>query len=150
MSCDSVVTLAIDTIADADVDAVAALWERCGLTRPWNDPRADIALARRNPNARVLVGKTADALVASAMVGHDGHRGWVYYVAVDPDARGKGFGRALMDAAEDFLREAGITKLMLMVRPDNTKVQAFYETLGYDEQERVVYAKWLDGRAMTP
>jgi len=142
--------LAIATIADADIEAVVALWQRCGLTRPWNDPHADIALARRNANSTVLVGRDGDAIVASAMVGHDGHRGWVYYVAVDPDHRQKGYGRAIMDAAEDWLRLAGIAKLQLMVRPDNAKVQAFYESIGYDEQERIVYAKWLDGREPTP
>jgi len=84
------------------------------------------------------------------MVGHDGHRGWVYYVAIDPDNQGKGFGRAIMSAAEDWLRQAGIAKLQLMVRPDNKKVQAFYESLDYDEQKRIIYAKWLDGRAPTP
>jgi len=84
------------------------------------------------------------------MVGHDGHRGWVYYVAVEPDLQGKDFGRAMMAAAEDWLRRQGVTKAMLMVRPDNTNVQAFYDKLGYEVQERVVYAKWLDGREMTP
>ena len=84
------------------------------------------------------------------MVGHDGHRGWVYYVAVDPDHRGRAFGRAIMSAAEDFLRQAGIAKLQLMVRPENDGVRAFYESIGYDEQARVIYAKWLDGREMTP
>jgi ribosomal protein S18 acetylase RimI-like enzyme len=120
------------------------------LTRPWNDPAADIALARKGTNAAVLVGRDNGAIVASAMVGHDGHRGWVYYVVVDPDHRQKGFGRAVMDAAEDWLRTRGIAKLQLMVRPDNSKVQAFYESIGYDEQERIIYAKWLDGREMTP
>jgi ribosomal protein S18 acetylase RimI-like enzyme len=84
------------------------------------------------------------------LVGHDGHRGAVYYVAVDPDHRNKGFGRAILTAAEDWLRARGILKLNLMVRADNTQVQAFYETQGYDEQERSVYAKWLDGRDPTP
>jgi ribosomal protein S18 acetylase RimI-like enzyme len=84
------------------------------------------------------------------MVGHDGHRGWVYYVAVDPDRQGQDFGRAIMAAAEDWLRARDVTKVMLMVRPDNVAVQAFYDRLGYDVQERVIYAKWLDGREMTP
>ncbi len=64
--------------------------------------------------------------------------------------RGKGYGREIMNAAEDWLRQRGIEKLMLLVRSDNTKVQAFYESLDYDEQERIVYAKWLDGREPTP
>jgi ribosomal protein S18 acetylase RimI-like enzyme len=143
-------TLAISTLTDADVEAVIALWQRCGLTRPWNDPGADIAFARRAPNCTILIGRADGAVAASAMVGHDGHRGWVYYVAVDPNAQHKGHGRAVMAAAEDWLRAQGVAKIMLMVRPDNTAVQAFYRTLGYDEQERVIYAKWLDGRAMTP
>jgi len=142
--------LVVAPIADADVEAVVALWQRCGLTRPWNDPAGDIAFVRRGANATILIGRAGDAIAATAMVGHDGHRGWVYYVAVDPDSQGKDFGRAIMAAAEDWLRQQGVAKVMLMVRPDNTKVQAFYAKLGYDAQERVIYAKWLDGREMTP
>ena len=143
-------TLAISPITDADVDAVIALWQRCGLTRPWNDPASDIAFARRGQNATILIGRAGGALVATAMVGHDGHRGWVYYVAVDPDRQGQDFGRAIMAAAEGWLRARDVTKVMLMVRPDNVSVRAFYDRLGYDVQERVIYAKWLDGREMTP
>ena len=142
--------LAIAPITDADVESVVALWQRCGLTRPWNDPTSEIAFARRGQNATILIGRADGALVATAMVGHDGHRGWIYYVAVDPDVQGQDFGRAIMGAAEDWLRGQGVEKVMLMVRPDNTKVQAFYDRLGYDAQERVIYAKWLDGREMTP
>ena len=141
---------AIAPIEDGDVTAVIALWERCGLMRPWNDPAADIALARRGAHSTILIGRDGGAIVATAMVGHDGHRGWVYYVAVDPDHRGKGRGRAIMNAAEESLRQAGIAKLQLIVRSDNAKVQAFYESIGYDEQERIIYAKWLDGREPTP
>ena len=142
--------LAISEITDADVSAVIALWQRCGLTRPWNDPAADIALARRGANATILIGRAEGAIVASALVGHDGHRGWVYYVAVDPDHQKRDYGRAIMAAAEDWLRAQGIEKVQLMVRPDNTNVRTFYDRLGYATQERVVYAKWLDGRPMTP
>jgi ribosomal protein S18 acetylase RimI-like enzyme len=142
--------LAISPITDADVPHVIALWQRCGLTRPWNDPAADIALARRGSNATILIGRADGAIAASALVGHDGHRGWVYYVAVDPDHQKRDYGRAIMAAAEDWLRAQGQTKIMLMVRPDNTQVRAFYDRLGYETQERVVYAKWLDGRPMTP
>ena len=142
--------LAIAPIADADIGAVVAIWQACGLTRPWNDPSSDIALARRGPNSAILAGRDGDTIVATVMVGHDGHRGWVYYVAVDPDHHGKGHGRTIMNAAEDWLRQAGVEKLMLLVRSDNTKVQAFYEQLGYDEQKRVIYANWLDGREPTP
>jgi ribosomal protein S18 acetylase RimI-like enzyme len=142
--------LSIAAIDDGDIAEVIALWQRCGSTRPWNDPAADIALARKENNATVLLGRDGGVLVASVLVGHDGHRGWVYYVTVDPDHRFRGYGRAIMNAAENWLRARGIEKLQLMVRGDNVKVHAFYGSLGYFEQERVVFAKWLDGREPTP
>ena len=142
--------LAVKAIEDGDIAEVIALWQRCGSTRPWNDPAGDIALARKQANATVLLGRHDGKLVASVLVGHDGHRGWVYYVTVDPDHRFKGFGREIMSAAEDWLRARGIEKLQLMVRGDNTRVHAFYRQVGYFEQERVVFAKWLDGREPTP
>jgi ribosomal protein S18 acetylase RimI-like enzyme len=146
----SVPPLSIAAIEDGDIGSVIALWRRCDLTRPWNDPAADIALARNGPNSAVLIGRDGSAVVASVLVGHDGHRGWVYYVAVDPDCQTKGYGRVIMDAAEQWLRKRGIEKLQLMVRSGNARVQGFYQALGYLEQERVVYAKWLDGREPTP
>ena len=142
--------LAIAPIADADIAAVADLWQRCGLTRPWNGPTDDIAFARRGPNSAVLVGRRDGAIVATVMVGHDGHRGWFYYLAVDPDLQGHGFGRAMTQAAEAWLMARGIAKAQLMVRADNDRVRAFYEALGYGEQERILFAKWLDGRPLTP
>jgi hypothetical protein len=142
--------LTVAPIGDGDVADVIALWQRCGLTRPWNDPASDIARARKGENAAMLAGRDDSGIVASVLVGHDGHRGWVYYVAVDPDCRHKGYGRIIMDAAEHWLRRRGIEKLQLMVRPDNSQVQAFYQSLGYLEQERIIYAKWLDGREPTP
>lgn len=142
--------LAIGAAEDADVPAIVALWERAELTRPWNDPHTDIVRARNGSNSAMLVGRQGAAIVATVMVGHDGHRGWVYYVAVDPDQHKKGYGRAIMTAAEEWLRTRGIEKLQLMVRAGNKQAEAFYETLDFKAQERVVYAKWLDGREMTP
>ena len=138
--------LKITTVEDRDIAEVIALWQRCGLTRPWNDPTADIALARRGPNSTILIGRVDNHIVATAMVGHDGHRGWVYYVATDPDRRAKGFGRAIMDAAEDWLRAAGIAKLQLLVRPENSGVAAFYQSIGFGEQNILFFTKWLDSR----
>ena len=143
---ETVPALAIADIRDADVAAVIALWQACGLTRPWNDPAADIALARRGPHSTVLIGRDDNAIVATAMVGHDGHRGWVYYVATDPDRRAKGYGRAIMNAAEDWLRAAGVPKLQLLVRPENAGVAAFYQSIGFGEQQILFFSKWLDGR----
>lgn len=139
-------TLAIADIRDADVATVIALWQACGLTRPWNDPAADIALARRGPHSTVLIGRDDNAIVATAMVGHDGHRGWVYYVATDPNLRAKGYGRAIMNAAEDWLRAARVPKLQLLVRPENSGVAAFYQSIGFGEQQVLFFTKWLDGR----
>ena len=140
--------LAIAPIADADIPAVIALWQACGLTRPWNDPASDIALARREPNSTVLIGRDGGAIVATAMAGHDGHRGWVYYVATDPERRGRGYG--IMNAAEDWLRAAGMAKVQLMVRRENARAGAFYQSIGYAEAQTIVFAKWLDGREPTP
>jgi len=135
----------------SDENTVVELWHACGLTRPWNDPRRDIARKLSVQPELFLVGATPlDEVVATAMVGFDGHRGWVYYVATDPDRRGRGFGRAIMSAAEDWLRLAGIAKLQLLVRRENAKAGAFYQSIGYAEAQTIVFAKWLDGREPTP
>ena len=136
--------LDIREISDDDVEGVVVLWEKCGLTRPWNSPQADIAFARKTEHATLLVGSKEGSIVASAMAGHDGHRGTVYYVSVDPDEQGKGYGRTIMAAAEDWLRKRGVWKLNLMVRTDNAPVIDFYDALGYDHEERVNLAKWID------
>ncbi len=134
----------IAPIIENDIDAVIALWVRCDLTRPWNDPRADIALAVRSTDADVLVGHVDGAVVATVLVGFDGHRGWVYYLAVEPALRGGGRGREMMTAAETWLRARDVPKLMLMVRETNTAVAGFYESLGYEPEPRLLFAKWLN------
>ncbi len=133
-------------ITDADLDAVVDLWRRCGLTRPWNDPYEDIAHARRAADAVILISREAERVIATVMVGFDGHRGWVYYLAVDPDARGGGRGRAMMAAAEAWLRARCAPKIQLMVRDDNAAALGFYDRLGFDRQAVVTLGKRLDGR----
>ena len=141
----------IGPITDADIDAVVALWLDCDLTKPWNDPRADIAQARRSGSADILVARDdAGRVLATVMVGDDGHRGWLYYVAVTPKLQGSGLGRRMIAAGEDWMRARGIQKSQLIIRATNTKVRGFYETLGYVEQPRVMMSRWLDGRPMTP
>lgn len=134
----------IREIDDSDVEAVAGLWARCGLTRAWNNPHADIAFARSTGNATILVALADGEIIASAMVGHDGHRGVVYYVSVDPERRGEGLGRTIMAAAEDWLLSRGVWKLNLVVRAENSAIIDFYSALGYAVEERVNMAKWLD------
>ena len=133
--------LSIAPIRDEDVPEVIALWERCGLTRPWNDPHRDIALARETPTSEVLVGWLDGCIAASAMVGSDGHRAYAYYVAVEPEAQGRGLGRAVMQAAEDWAKARGCPKFHVLVRKANEAVMGFYEALGFTADETVLMGK---------
>ena len=119
-------------VGDADVEAVIALWRACGLTRAWNDPLQDIAFARAGQTSTILVGEAEGTIVASAMAGHDGHRGMLYYVAVAPGHRRRGLGKAAVRAAEAWLAERGVWKINLLVRAENEAVRGFYEKLGYE------------------
>ena len=134
----------IRAIADGDVAAVIALWHAAGLTRPWNDPEHDIAFARRGPHSTVLVAEIDGGIAAAAMIGEDGHRGWIYYLAARPERQGSGLGRALMQAAEAWLRARGIWKVQLLVREENIAVRGFYEHLGYVKNPTVVFQKVLN------
>lgn len=137
-------TLAIRPYFGADRDAVVALWNACGLVVPWNDPDADIALCLSKPaSAALLVGEAEGRVVASVMVGQEGHRGWIYYLAADPAMRGRGFGRAMVEAAESWLMAQGMPKVQLLVRETNTAVQGFYERLGYTRSPVTMMQKWL-------
>lgn len=129
----------------ADDAALVALWQACNLTVWYNDPQVDIATWRDQPGSSgILVLDAGEGVIAgSVAVGCDGHRAWVYYLAVAPDRQRQGLGQRLMAAAEDFARARGIQKLQLMVRPSNGKVAAFYRALGYDETPRRIFARWL-------
>ena len=119
-------------IEDTDVKGVIALWTACGLMRPWNDPHKDIAFARESETSTILVAGHAGRIVASAMVGHDGHRGMLYYVAVTPEVQNRDLGKRAVRAAEDWLRQRGVWKINLLIRAENEKVRGFYERLGYE------------------
>ncbi len=119
-------------IEDQDVEAVIALWRACELTRPWNDPYKDISLARGAENSVVLVGECEGKLAASVMAGHDGHRGALYYVAVELEFRGRGYGKAAVREAESWLAWQDVTKINILVRAENEAVRGFYEKLGYE------------------
>ena len=121
-----------------------ALWETCGLTRPWNPPADDFRRALSGATSAILILRHGDSIVGSVMVGDDGHRGWVYYLAVAPDQRRHGVGRALMAAAEAWLRARGVAKLQLMVRDGNALAIDFYTALGFAPQTVAVLGRVLD------
>lgn len=123
---------------------VVALWRSCDLVASYNDPAADFRFAKAGACSDVLVAEAEGGVICgSVMVGHDGHRGWLYYVASARDVRGTGVGRDMVAAGEQWLRERGVVKVQLMVRETNTGVVSFYEHIGYEVAPRVVMSKWL-------
>jgi ribosomal protein S18 acetylase RimI-like enzyme len=136
--------LTIRPIAVGEEEPVIALWHACGLTRPWNDPAQDLAFARGKSNSDVLVGLADNRIVASAMVGHDGHRGIMYYVSVAPSEQGRGYGREIVAAAEAWLKAHGVWKANLLVRKDNDAVLGFYGELDYELGSAQQIEKWID------
>jgi ribosomal protein S18 acetylase RimI-like enzyme len=123
--------LTIRPFAPPDEAAVVALWQRCGLVRPWNDPHKDIARKLQVQRELFLVGMLDDHVVATAMAGYDGHRGWINYLAVEPTLQRAGLGRQLLAVVEMHLRARGCPKINLQIRSTNQAVIAFYERLGY-------------------
>lgn len=139
-----VVSMEIGEVPQTSIETAAALWRDAGLTRPWNDPLDDLRRALAGPASTVLAGIENEALVATAMVGHDGHRGWVYYLAVRESDRGRGLGRKMMQACESWLAKRGVPKLNIMVRGDNAPARGFYESLGYALDDVVVLSRRMD------
>ena len=126
-----------------DENAVVALWEACGLTRAWNNPRLDIGRKLSVQSEWFLVGEIGQELMATAMFGYDGHRGWINYLAVSPNHQNKGYARTLMEHGEKILLSVGCPKINLQIRHNNTAVQAFYQAIGYTQDEVVSYGKRL-------
>ncbi|HEV2071649.1 MAG TPA: GNAT family acetyltransferase [Acidimicrobiales bacterium] len=120
------------------------LWHEAGLTRPWNDADEDLLRAIGGSASTVLACLDRERLLGTAMVGHDGHRGWLYYVAVRQTERGRGLGRLLVQTCEDWLAARGVPKVQLMIREGNTSAVAFYERLGYERSAVTVVGRRLD------
>ena len=136
--------LSIRPATEKDADAVVALWRACDLVASYNDPAKDFRFALGKPNSDILLGTVADGRIAgSVLVGHDGHRGWIYYVAADPAYRKQKVGRRMVDAAEAWLKKRGVAKAMLLVRETNTQVVDFYTHIGYEAVPRTVMQRWL-------
>ncbi len=126
-----------------DAASVIALWEKCNLVVPWNDPQKDIARKLARDADLFLVGILDGMLVASVMAGYEGHRGWINYLAVDPDMQKHGLGRMMMATAEKRVFAMGCPKINLQVRERNTGVIKFYRKLGYSIDPVVSMGKRL-------
>jgi ribosomal protein S18 acetylase RimI-like enzyme len=126
-----------------DEDAVVALWQECGLTRPWNDPRRDIARKLTVQPELFVIGELHGKIIATLMAGYEGHRGWVNYLAVAPQHRRQGFGRVLMQEAEARLLALGCPKLNIQVRNSNAEALGFYRGIGYVRDEAISLGKRL-------
>lgn len=127
----------------SDHAGLIALWKECELVRKQNDPDSDIESEVQHDVAGLLVAASEDAVVGSVMVGYDGHRGWINYLAVTPGLRRSGIGRRLMAAAEQQLQELGCPKVNLQVRSSNLSVLDFYGELGYTVDDVVSMGKRL-------
>ncbi|EHK67284.1 GNAT family acetyltransferase [Achromobacter arsenitoxydans] len=135
--------LAIRAFHPSDEAAIIALWHECGLTRPWNDPRKDIARKLSVQSDLFLVGEVDGVVVATLMGGYDGHRGWINYLAVSPSHQRRSHATALMRAVERKLLEMGCPKINLRIRSSNIAVQRFYEGLGFQQDEVISLGKRL-------
>jgi ribosomal protein S18 acetylase RimI-like enzyme len=129
--------------ADADQAQVVALWQICELTRPWNDPVKDIARKQQVRPEWFLVGELDGQVIASVMFGYEGHRGWMNYLAVAPQYQSKGYAHSLIETGEALLLAAGCPKISLQVRSSNARVIAFYQSLGYAQDDAISLGKRL-------
>jgi ribosomal protein S18 acetylase RimI-like enzyme len=127
-----------------DEAALIDLWHRCDLVVPWNDPRRDIAAKLACQPELLLVAECEGSVVGAVMVGYEGHRGWINYLAVAPELRHRGIGRRLMEAAEALLHPLGCQKINLQVRTGNHAAVAFYRRLGYSVDDVIGMGKRLD------
>ena len=129
----------------ADEMALVILWRDCDLVRPQNDPHKDIARKLRvNPELFLVVESCDQKIIGSVMIGYEGHRGWINYLAVAPAFRRQGMGRALIVEAERRLRAAGCPKINLQVRPDNPGAISFYERLGFSVEGAISLGRRLE------
>jgi ribosomal protein S18 acetylase RimI-like enzyme len=126
-----------------DEAAVIALWRECGLLR-WSDPKKDIARKMKVNPEWFLVGEIDGAVMATCMLGYEGHRAWINLLGVTEKHRGGGHAKALLAEAERLMRKAGCAKINLQVRSTNASVVAFYERLGFVRDDLVSLGKRLE------
>jgi ribosomal protein S18 acetylase RimI-like enzyme len=134
----------IRTYESSDEESLIALWRECDLVKPQNDPHKDIARKLAVDPELLLVGTLEGRIVASVMVGYEGHRGWINYLAVAREHRQNGFARMMMEEAERLLRLRGCPKINLQVRESNLDVLRFYAKLGYFVDQSICLGKRLE------
>jgi ribosomal protein S18 acetylase RimI-like enzyme len=123
---------------------VIELWLKCKLVVPSNNPRRDIERKLEVDRDLFLVGRIKGKIVATVMGGYEGHRGWINYLAVDPEYRNNGYGRLIMRAVEKRIRAKGCPKINLQVRNSNDTVIKFYKSLGYADDHVIGLGKRLE------
>lgn len=134
----------------ADRNKLIRLWQECRLINPKNDPKKDIERKLKVRPGWLLIGEEKGIIVASVMVGYEGHRGWINYLAVKPDFQSNGFGTMIMEKAEKILKKAGCPKINLQVRKENRKVLNFYKKLGFAEDKVISLGKRLKDDSKKP
>ena len=122
---------------------VIDLWKQCNLIKSWNDPNKDIDRKLKVNDSLFLIVEFNKVIIGSAMIGYDGHRGSLYYLAVDPKHQRKGVGKMLMKEIEKRLIEVGCPKINIFIRNSNIEVKEFYQSINYEEQNCLVYGKRL-------
>jgi ribosomal protein S18 acetylase RimI-like enzyme len=133
-----------------DRAAVLALWRAAGLDRPPNQPEVDLANITGGDRGTLFVGELAGQVAATTVAAEDGHRGWIYYVAVRPSLQARGIGTRMVRHAEAYLAARGVPKMLLLIRHHNTAVQAFYQRLGYATEPCLTMGRWLTGSVEDP
>ena len=122
-----------------DYDAAVDLWQRVeGLEIAEGDDRESVAqfLARNPGLSRVVT--DGSGTVGVALCGHDGHRGYIYHLAVDPAYQGRGLGRRLVDECLEGLRQTGLKRVIILVAGDNPRGREFWKRCGWEEITGVI------------
>ena len=126
-----------------DNEEISQIWKECNLTRPWNSPSDDIKNALTTSNSTIILLCNQTQIIGTVMVGYDGHRGWIYYLAVRTELQKQGYGKKMVQEAENWLRAKNVPKVNLMIRNTNEQVKGFYQAIGYKDDEVITMAKWL-------
>lgn len=133
----------ITKYTEQDREALIQLWEKVFPDDPPHNAPAKVIDEKLAVDDLIFVAKENGLIVGAAIAGYDGHRGWLYAVAVDQNQRKKGVGQLLVDTAVEALEEKGCLKVNLQIRSSNTAVIEFYESLGFKVEDRVSMGKRL-------